>query len=580
MFLTTKSTTLKLPLFILFLFLAIKADAQQVFSNTVYPLTDFRQPLDIVPPALAGSFGELRANHFHSGTDFRTNQRIGYPVYATADGYISRLRVQNSGFGLALYINHPNGFTSVYGHLSRFSPKIAQQAKSIQYKNKSYEIDEFPNADLIPVHKGEVTAYSGNTGSSGGPHLHFELRDTKTELTINPQLLGIQIPDNIPPVIFSMYVYRLNGKPFNEFTPKQYFQVVGANRKYNLNKVNTINLSGEVGFGIITTDKHNGLSGTNGVYSIELEVDGKMIYTSALEKFSFENSKAINSHIDYPAFITLKRSIQKSFVDPGNPLQIYSNLVNSGRITFNDDKLHEVNYIITDSKGNKSTLLFNVKADAKAVINTPTQPAGIPFSYAKVNEYSNDEIKVILPKGTLYNDLNFTYKKLPKPQHNAFSAIHQIQNNLTPLHIGFELWIKADSTLNKYQNKALLVNTNRLSQGGYFENGYVKAMPKNFGSFFIAIDTIAPTIVPVNIANGKNMAGLSKMSFRISDGLSGIKSFNGYINGKWVLMEFDTKTASLWHNFDERTLAGKHTFELIVVDMKENVKRYAIDFYR
>jgi murein DD-endopeptidase MepM/ murein hydrolase activator NlpD len=580
MFLTTKSAKLKLPLFILFLFLAIKADAQQVFSNTVYPLTDFRQPLDIVPPALAGSFGELRANHFHSGTDFRTNQRIGYPVYATADGYISRLRVQNSGFGLALYINHPNGFTSVYGHLSRFSPKIAQQAKNIQYKNKSYEIDEFPNADLIPVRKGEVIAYSGNTGSSGGPHLHFELRDTKTELTINPQLLGIQIPDNIPPVIYSMYVYRLNGKPFNEFTPKQYFQVVGANGKYNLNKVNTINLSGEVGFGIITTDKHNGLSGTNGVYSIELEVDGKVIYTSALEKFSFENSKAINSHIDYPAFITLKRSIQKSFVDPGNPLQIYSNLVNSGRITFNDDKLHEVNYIITDSKGNKSTLLFNVKADAKAVINTPTQPAGIPFSYAKVNEYSNDEIKVILPKGTLYNDLNFTYKKLPKPQHNAFSAIHQIQNNLTPLHIGFELWIKADSTLNKYQNKALLVNTNRSSQGGYFENGYVKAMPKNFGSFFIAIDTIAPTIVPVNIANGKNMAGLSKMSFRISDGLSGIKSFNGYIDGKWVLMEFDTKTANLWHNFDERTLAGKHTFELIVVDMKENVKLYAIDFYR
>ncbi|MFI5450609.1 M23 family metallopeptidase [Pedobacter sp. UC225_61] len=580
MFLTTKSATLKLPLLILFLFLAFKANAQQVFSNTIYPLTDFRHPLDIVPPALAGSFGELRANHFHSGTDFKTNQRIGYPVYATADGYISRLRVQNSGFGLALYINHPNGYTSVYGHLSRFSPKIAQQVKSIQYKNKSYEIDEFPNADLIPVRKGEVIAYSGNTGSSGGPHLHFELRDTKTELTINPQLLGIQIPDNIPPVIYSMYVYRLNGKPFNEFTPKQYFQVVGANGKYNLNKVNTINLSGEVGFGIITTDKHNGLSGTNGVYSIELEVDDKIIFTSALEKFSFENSKAINSHIDYPALITLKRSVQKSFVDPGNPLQIYSNLVNSGRINFNDDKLHQVKYIITDSKGNKSTLLFNVKADAKAVINTPTQPAGIPFSYTKLNDYTGDDIRVIVPKGTLYNDLNFTYKKLPKPQHNAFSAIHQVHNNLTPLHIGFELWIKADSTLTNYRNKALIVNTNRSSQGGYFENGYVKALPKNFGSFFIAIDTIAPTIVPVNIANGKNMAGISKMSFRISDGLSGIKSFNGYIDGKWVLMEFDAKTANLWHSFDERTLAGKHRFELIVVDMKENVRRYTIDFYR
>lgn len=571
----------KLSYFLFFLlFVTTTVNAQQIFSTNSYPLTDFRPPLDIVPPALAGSFGELRSNHFHSGIDFRTNQATGYPVYATADGYVARLRVQNSGFGLALYINHPNGYTSVYGHLSRFNPKIAQQVKNIQYKNKSYEIDEFPSADLIPVRKGDIIAYSGNTGSSGGPHLHFELRDTKTEATINPQLLGIQIPDNIPPVIYSMYVYRLNGKPFNEFTPKQYFQVVGGNGKYNLNKVTTINLSGEVGFGIITTDKHNGNSGLNGVYSIELEMDGKKIFTSALERFSFENSKAINSHIDYPAFLNLKRSIQKSFVDPGNPLQIYSSLVNNGRITFNDNNLHELKYTITDSKGNKSTLAFNVQANAKAVINTPNQPEGLAFPYNKTNEYTTEDVKVVLSKGTLYNDLNFIYKKLPKPQQNAFSAIHQIQNNLTPLHLGFELWIKADSTLTKYQNKALIVNTNRSSQGGYFENGYVKTTPRNFGSFFIAIDTIPPTIVPVNIADGKNMAGLSKMSFRISDGLSGIKSFNGYIDGKWILMEFDTKTASLWHSFDERTLPGKHSFELLVTDMKDNVKRYAIEFYR
>jgi len=563
------------------LIFAIEADAQQIFSSNNYPLTDFIQPLDIKPPALAGSFGELRSNHFHSGVDFRTNQRTGFPVYATADGYISRLRVQNSGFGLALYINHPNGHTSVYGHLARFNPKIAQEVKKIQYQKKSYEIDEFPNADFIPVRKGDVIAYSGNTGSSGGPHLHFELRDTKTEATINPQLLGIQIPDNIPPVISSMYVYRLNSKPFNEFTPKQYFQVIGSNGNYSLNKVTTINLSGEVGFGIVATDRHSGQSGLNGVYSIELKLDGKSVYTSALERFSFANSKAINSHVDYPALLNLKRSIQKSFVDPGNPLQIYSNLVNNGRITFDDGKLHDVNYIITDASGNKSTIAFKVQADSKAVINTPNAPSGVTFAYNKLNELVNDEVKIVLPKGTLYNDLNFIYKRLPKPQGNAYSAMHQIHNNLTPLHVGFEISIKADSTLlAKHQSKALIVNANRSSQGGSFENGYVKANPRNFGSFFIAIDTIAPNIVPVNIANGKNMAGLSKMSFRISDNLSGIKSFNGYIDGKWILMEFDTKTASLWHNFDERTTPGNHKFELVVTDMKDNVKRYSIDFSR
>ncbi|RZK42030.1 MAG: M23 family metallopeptidase [Pedobacter sp.] len=565
---------------LLLIFCFENADAQKIFSTNKYPLTDFRSPLDIEPPALAGSFGELRSNHFHSGADFRTNQRIGYPVYAVADGFISRLRVQNSGFGLALYINHPNGYTSVYAHLSRFNPKIGQHAKDVQYRNKSYEIDDFPAGNTIPVKKGEIIAYSGNTGSSGGPHLHFELRDTKTEATINPQLLGIQIPDKVPPVISSMYVYRLNEQPFNEFTPKQYFQVVGANGKYNLNKVTTINLSGEVGFGISATDRHTGMSGLNGVYSISLELDGQVIYTSAMERFSFENSRAINSHIDYPAFISFKRSVQKSFVDPGNPLQIYSGLVNNGRITFNDGKQHRLSYTVTDAKGNISTLQFNVQSDPKAVINTPPLKPGVPFSYQKVNEFSTDEIKVVLPKGTLYNDLNFEYKKLPKPKSNAFSAMHQIQNSLTPLHTGFEISIKADSSLAKYESKALIVNSNRSSQGGFFENGYVKAKPRTFGTFFITIDTIAPTITPVNIGNGRNMNSISKMTFTIRDNLSGIKSFNGYIDGKWVLMEFDTKTASLWHTFDEQTASGKHSFELLVTDMKDNVKKYAIEFYK
>lgn len=559
--------------------MTLTASSQQIFSTNKYPLVDFRPPLDIVPPALAGSFGELRANHFHSGIDFRTNQRQGYPVYAVADGYISRLRVQNSGFGLALYINHPNGYTSVYGHLQRFSPKIAQQVKSLQYQKNSYEIDEFPNSMLIPVYKGEVIAYSGNTGSSGGPHLHFEIRDSQTEATLNPQLFGIEIPDNIPPVIYSMYVYRLNGKSFNEFIPKQYFQVSGGSGNYRLNNVNTINLSGEVGFGIVATDRHNGASGLNGVYSIELDLDGSPVYISSLEKFEFENSKAINSHIDYPTYINTKRSIQKSFVDPGNPLKIYSNLVNNGRIEFTDGKMHQLKYTVTDAKGNKSTFAFQVQADNKATTSLPENQPGT-YSYANVNEYNDTDIKVVFPKGTLYNDLTLVYKKLPKPASNAYSSIHQIHNNLTPLHTGFQLWIKADSTLNKYKDKAVIVNTGRASQGGYFEDGYVKATPRNFGSFFISVDTIPPTVIPLNITDGKRMTGISKMSFKIRDNLSGIKSFNGYIDGRWVLMEFDTKTATLWHTFDDSTLAGKHTLELIVTDMKDNNRNYSITFYK
>lgn len=554
---------------------------QQIFSSSKYPLVDFRSPLDISPPALSGSFGELRSNHFHSGIDYRTNQREGYPVYAIADGYISRLRVQNSGFGLAIYINHPNGYTSVYGHLQRFGAKIAQQAKAFQYQKKSYEIDEFPNAQFLPVRKGEVIAYSGNSGSSGGPHLHFEIRDSKTEATINPQLFGLEIPDNIPPVISAMYVYRLNHKPFNESVAKQYFQLDGGNGNYHLNKVSTINLSGEVGFGIITTDKHNGRSGTNGVYSIMLELDGLPVYTSALEKFSFANSRGINSHIDYPTYVNTKRSIQKSFVDPGNPLKIYHNLVNNGKIVFSDGKLHRLKYTVTDSKGNKSTLAFNVQADVNAIIPTPDPAKGVySYSYTTQNEFNTEDVKVVIPKGSLYNDLAFKYKRLPQPASNAYSAVHEIHNKLSPLHAGFEIWIKADSTLNNYKDKALIVSTARSSQGGYFENGYVKAKPRAFGSYFISVDTIPPTITPVNIANGKSMSGISKMSFKIRDNLSGIKTFNGYIDGRWILMEFDAKSASLWHTFDERTGPGKHTLEISVSDMKDNHQKYSITFYK
>ncbi|MFD2286463.1 peptidoglycan DD-metalloendopeptidase family protein [Pedobacter petrophilus] len=567
----------KVSLVVCFSITAHFVQAQQIFSTNKYPITDFRQPLDITPPALAGSFGEIRGNHFHSGIDFRTNQREGYPVYAVADGYISRLRVQNSGFGQALYINHPNGFTTVYGHLQRFSPKIATIVKNLEYEKKTFEIDEFPDATLIPVRKGEVIAWSGNRGSSGGPHLHFEIRDTKTEETINPQFFGINIPDNIPPIIHGLYVYRLNGKTFNESTSKQAIGISGASGNYKATA--PVSLTGEVGFGIVVTDRHNGLSGTNGVYSIQLELDGKIIYTSALERFAFENSKAINSHIDYPTYVNTKRSIQKSFVDPGNPLKIYSGLVNNGKINFNDGASHQLRYIITDSKGNSSTLPFTVNAGTAPVLLT-TIPSGSIYPYGKVNEFNNEDLKVIFPQGTLYNDLNFVYKKLPQPAGNAYSAMHQIHNRYTPLHIGFNLWIKADELPEHLRNKALIVSLGGSSQGGIYENGYVKATPKNFGTFYIATDTVAPRITPVNITNGKSMAGLSKMTFRISDNLSGIKSFNGYMDGKWILMEFDAKTATLWHSFDERTSAGKHNFELVVTDLKENTRHYNISFSR
>ncbi len=567
-------------LFVFLLFFKVVAFAQQFYSGTAYPLLDFRNPLDI-QPALSGSFGEIRANHFHSGLDFRTMQRTGFPVYASAEGRVARLRVQNSGFGLAIYLDHPKGYTTVYGHLLRFAPRIAKLVKDIQYQKKSYEIDEFFIEKNIIVQKGEVIAYSGNSGISGGPHLHFEIRDTKTEETLNPQLLGINIPDKIPPVIHGLYVYQLNGQAFNELTPKQSFVLTGGNGQYQLKNNIPLHLGGEIGFGIAVNDKHNGASGNNGVYAIELKLDDDVIYNSALERFSFANSRAINSHIDYPSYLKYKQQIQKSFVDPGNPLQIYYRLVNRGRIRFDKNQLHQLSYTITDAAGNKSTLNFQVQADpsfAKPTTNLSSQ--AIVFPYQQVNSFENKDFKIRIAEGSLYNNLDFTYEIKNEKLHRSYSKLIQIQNRYTPLHKAFELSIKADSSIIPYKDKALVLNQSGQSQGGTYENGWVKANVRNFGSFYVSIDTVAPVIIPLEKSTNQNFTGKAKLAFKIADALSGIKSFEGYIDGQWVLMEFDAKSALLWHSFDDRTQAGKHQFELFVKDWKDNQKIYRTEFYR
>jgi murein DD-endopeptidase MepM/ murein hydrolase activator NlpD len=569
----------KINLLLIISFLSFSIQAQDIYKSIDYPQNYFRLPLDIAP-VIAGSFGELRGNHFHSGLDYKTNQREGYPVYAVADGYISRLRVSATGFGNAVYITHPNGYTSVYGHLKKYNDRITQTVKTYQYRIESFEVD-FPLLSVeIPVKKGELIAWSGNSGGSGGPHLHFELRDSQTEETINPQLFGLTIPDRVKPTISGLYLYRMNDEPFSEYTPKQYFQIAGANGVYKLNQSPVINVSGQFGFGIMTNDKNSASANTLGVYSIELELDRKTIYNSVWEKFSFENSRAINSHIDFPALLKTGRRIQKSFVDPGNPLKLYKTLVNNGLLNIADNEIHDVQYVIKDVAGNTSRLSFRIRYNPDAVIKAKYIDATSRFVYNQDNRFESGDIKVFIPQGALYTDLNFNYNSTPKPT-GAFSKVHTIHNNLTPLQKSYTLCIKPDSTLTEeLQSKAIIVDSRRISHGGIYEDGFVKASARIFGNFFVAVDTVAPRIIPVNISDGKNMQDALKIIFKISDNLSGIRSFEGKIDERWVLMEFDAKSATLWHTFDERTLAGVHNLQLFVTDMKNNSKIYTANFNR
>ena len=553
--------------------------AQDINVSQNYPKADFRPPLDL-PPIISGSFGELRGSHFHSGMDFKTNQREGYPVYAAADGYISRLRVQPVGFGNAVYITHPNGFSTVYGHLQRFNDRIAQMVKNYQYRIESFEVD-FPLLPIeIPVRKGEIIAWSGNSGSSGGPHLHFEIRDSQTEETINPQLFGLTVPDRVKPAISGMYVYRLNGLPFSDKTLKQYFQVTGGAGTYTLNKTPIINLSGDVGFGIVTFDRNSASQNPVGVYSIELFIDGQRIYTSVWERFFFHHSRSINAHLDYPAYISTRARIQKSFVEPGNFLTLYKDLINNGIVNISDNLIHDVKYVIKDIAGNTSNLSFRIKYNPRSVLVAKESPSMSKFFFDVENIFETPEFKLLAPKGAFYSNLDFRYDISAKPA-GAFSKVHHVHTRLIPVNDWISLWIRADSTLKpELRDKAVIVDSRGGSIGGTYEDGFVKATTRDFGNYYIKTDTVPPRIVPLNITDGKVLTNNPRISFKVSDNLSGLKSYRGTVDGKWILMEYDAKRALLWHTFDENTPAGNHHLQLVVDDMKSNTSTFNAHFTR
>lgn len=548
----------------------------------------FRSPLDI-PLYLAGNFGELRSNHFHTGIDIKTQGAEGKAVYAIEEGYISRIKISTGGYGKAIYVRHPNGYTSVYAHLKKGNKTIEAYIQKNQYKNKSFEVEMFPSKDELKLEKGEIIAYSGNTGSSGGPHLHFEIRETSTEEPVNPLLFGFEIQDNIDPIIKGIRVYALDDESYVSPYPGSAvgFAVDGSYGNYKLKAGQRIEAHGKVGFAVHTYDLLNGYPNKCGIYQIEMMLDSNIIFKTEFEKLNFSHLRYINTYMDYPLYKESRKRYHKQFIGQNNKLKIYDQRINDGILELNDGKLHSIQYIIKDSYGNSSSISFNVLALAEipTPIRRDAKPEGASlFTVNGPNFINDEEITLDIAPMALYNDVYFSYKKKAS-RKNTYGAVYEIGNLEIPLQKNFNLVFNKNPIPDKYLDKAIVVMVNKKgnlsSMGGKLENGKMTIKSRYFGNYSLAVDTVAPVIKTVNIGTNKDMSTYNTFSLKISDELSGIKSYKGSIDGAWILMEYDAKKDLLTYRFDnDKVSKGKHEFLLVVKDKKGNESSFKVPFIR
>ena len=539
-----------------------------------------------IPILLSGSFAELRSNHFHSGIDIKTQQVSGIPIYAVADGFISRIAVSPVGFGKALYIDHPNGHTSVYAHLDGFSNEIEKYIRDIQYERKSFRVDvNVPEGKLL-VKKDQLVGKSGNSGSSAGPHLHFEIRDTGSEEPLNPLSFNFPVKDNMPPRIYAVLIAPLDEFSHVDFSAeKKIYPAVLVNGKYSLQDKPVIPAYGEVGIAIQAYDFFDGSQNRCGVYSIKVKFDGEEYYSVQKDRFSFDETRYINSLIEYAELMNSNRRFQKTWVDPGNRLSMYNNSRRGGNLKVTDGNIHPVKIELKDLYGNTSVLEFNIASKYMEVPRVEIKHEKY-LRFDRHNSYEAKDIKLEFPINSLYTDLMFTYRKRPA-RKGLFSPVHVVHNETVPLHSNVMLAIRPENLDSRLNEKALLVITDTLTgklstAGGEYKEGWVTGHIRNFGNYAIAVDTIPPTIAPLSFKADGELSESSRIRFRIADELSGIREYEGTLDGKWALFEYDAKINMIVHYFDAQRfeLGKRHKLVLTVTDFKNNKRTYEASFWK
>ena len=552
------------------LLLLISYSVIQLFSYSL-SAQNLRSPLDI-PMLLSGNFGELRSNHFHSGIDFKTQGVEGKPIYAVQEGYICRIVVSPWGYGNAIYLSHGDSIMSLYGHLQRFSGDVAAYVKSKQYELESFAVDLQLTPDDFPVKQGEIIGYSGNSGNSGGPHLHFELRDMRTDEVIDPLSCYMdRIKDSRPPKVKALMVYPVeNEGVINGSQQKRRIQPVASNNGHQTIS-EKIEAWGKIAFSVNIDDYMDATTNVYGVKELIMFVDSQQVFHSYLDQFSFDETRYLNAWVDFEEWKERRSFFTKTFIEPGNRLRFITSK-NRGFVMIDESRTYHMTFQLTDIYGNTNLMSVDIIGKEQPVIRSDNSDTTL-FYWNGDNQFGASGIRLFVPRGGLYNYLYFRHRSVMDSLY--LSEKHFLHDKPVALHqpARLSLRILEDTLTEKRQYGIVTIANNRNSWiGGTYREGWVDANISELGVYAILSDRTPPRITPVDqpqwITKGV-------ISFRLTDNLSGVSTYRGEIDGNYVLFEMDGKSALITYTLDkERLVRGKHSLSLTVTDACGNQAMY------
>ena len=546
-------------------------------GQSPYPKDFFGSPLDI-PLQLSGNFGELRPNHFHSGFDFKTNQKEGLNVYAAADGYVSRIKISEGGYGKAIYITHNNGFTTVYGHLQSGVGRIEEYIKTKQYEASSYEIDVYLKPQELLVKKGELIAISGNTGGSDGPHLHYEIRDTTTEKIINPLYFGYDtvIKDTKSPDISTLLVYPLGENSTVNQSNAPIILSLKKQKDGNFISEKVL-ASGAIGFGIIAQDYDDVSWNANGVYKVASFINGKENFSYLFDTFSFDETRYVNALLDYARYKSQGQKAQKVFAVNAYPLSIVNFGNHNGIVEVLPNVTQTCTIVVSDFNGNSTKVFVPIQySNLPARNNVKATKSNYFLKAKRDNIFEKDHVSVTIPANTFLNDfyLDFEVSK------NSIQFHKDLEPAFGNFSITFEDSLSAKNDRDKMfiglinGKKTQFYNTKRTDKSFTIYTKYL-------GQYKLLSDTVAPKIRITKEIKDKWISQQKDIQLLIDDDLSGIKSYNGYLNGKWVLFEYESKTKKIIHRFSDGLVQeGKNDLKVEVTDNVGNSAIFETQFFR